>query len=275
MKNVSEEYINREEAIKRKPAELYHIWKLNEDVHYRYTSGDVAMIYNGNTYTPATIERSSVQYDTELSVSSLKIQAARVTTPIIEYLAINPLDLYWIEVLKLLRDQSPLEASVIFLGQIKLVRFKGVAAEVECAGFETYLQRGIPRFRYSPGCNWTLYDENTCRVDKTLYRVTDVVIALSADGLELTSVIFGTKPDDYFTFGYVEYNIARRMIVAHTGNTITLNYRIPDLVDGGTITAAYAGCNLSIEMCKSKFNNVDNFFGFTYIPLDNPAAVLK
>ena len=228
MKTVSAEFTAREEAIKRKPAELYHIWKLNEDVHYRYTSGDVDVGYNGNTYVKATIERDSVQYDTKLEVSSLAIRAARITTPIIEYLAINPLDLYWIEVLKLLRDQAPLEASVVFLGQIRLVRFQGVTAEVECTGFEVYLNRPIPRFRYSPSCNNVLYDAK-CSLDKNTYKTVATLSNLSSDGLELTSPDFGGEVDGYFEFGYAEFGIAKRMITYHVGNVIKLNYRIPNL----------------------------------------------
>jgi len=270
MRDVTAEYEEKEEATPRKPVELYHIWKLNEDVHYRYTSGDVAVVYNGNFYTIATVERDSVQYDTKLEGSSLTIRAARITTPVIEYLAINPLDLYWIEVLKLFRDQVPLEASVIFLGQIRAVRFQGVAAEVECAGFEVYLNRAIPRYRYSPSCNHVLYDSK-CGLDKNLYKTVATLTDVSSDKLELTSANFATQTDDYFTYGYVEFGNAKRMVVYHISNVVKLNYYIPNLVAGNTINI-YAGCDLSIEMCRNKFNNVVNFLGFPWIPVNNPAA---
>jgi len=271
-KDVTAAYEAKEEAIQRKPAELYHIWKLNADVHYRYTSGDVAVTYLGNAYTPATIQRGPVQYDTKLEASSLTVNAARVTTPFIEYLAVNPLDLYWIEVLKLFRDQVPLEASVIFVGQIKTVGFKGIATQIDCTGFEAYLQRKIPSFRYSPSCNWTLYDSK-CTIDKTLYKA-DAVITLSANGLTLTSATFGLQADDYYTYGYAEFGDAKRMITSHVSDVIELNYKIPDLVNGDTVTV-YAGCDLSIEMCRDKFSNVVNFGGHPYIPIDSPATVMR
>ena len=271
-KDVTATYEAKEESHQRKPAELYHIWKFNADIHYRYTSGDVSVIYDGNTYTPATIQRGPVQYDAALDISTLKISAARITTPFIEYLAVNPLDLYWIEVLKLFRDQVPLEASVVFVGQIKTVGFKGVTADISCAGFEVYLQRKIPQFRYGPPCNWTLYDTK-CTIDKTLYKA-DAVITLSANGLTLTSITFGLQADDYYKFGYVEFGDSKRMITSHTGNIVELNYKIPDLVNGNTVTV-YAGCNLNIETCRDKFANVVNFGGHCYIPVDNPQAVMK
>ena len=272
-KNVTAAYEAKEEATQRKPAELYHVWKLSEDIHYRYTSGDIAVTYNGDAYTPATIERDEIQYDASLDNSSLTIKAARITTPFIEYLAVNPLDLYWIEVLKLFRDQAPLEASVAFVGQIKTISFKGITAQINCVGFETYLQRNVPRFRYSPGCNWTLFDSK-CTIDKTLYSTNAVLTDLSVDGLTLTSATFALEEDGYYTYGYAEFGDARRMITSHIADVVKLNYKIPDLVNGDTVTV-YAGCDGDIKTCFSKFNNVVNHGGHSYIPVDNPATVMK
>ena len=272
-KDVTAAYEAKEESHQRKPAELYHVWKLNEDIHHRYTSGDVTVTYNGNDYIPATIERDETQYDTKLEISSLRIRAARITTPFVEYLAINPLDLYWVEVLKLFRDQAPLEASVIFVGQIKTVGFKGITAEISCAGFEVYFQRTIPQYRYGPPCNWALYDTK-CTIDKTLYQVDAVLDAVSTDGLELTSATFSTEADDYFRLGYAEFGNAKRMITYHAGDTIKLNYRIPDLESGDTVTC-YAGCDWDVETCRDKFSNVKNFGGHSYIPVDNPQSIMR
>jgi len=272
-KVVTAAYEAKEEATQRKPAELYHIWKFNADVHYRYTSGDVAVTYNGDNYTPATIERGETQYDAKLENSSLTVKAARVTTPFIEYLAVNPLDLYWIEVFKLFRDQTPLEASVVFVGQIKTVSFKGIAAQIDCVGFEIYLQRTIPQFRYGPPCNWTLFDSK-CTIDKTLYSTNAVLTDLSVDGLTLTSATFALEADDYYTYGYAEFGDAKRMITSHIGDVVKLNYKIPELANGNTVTC-FAGCSLDIETCRDKFNNVVNFGGHCYIPVDNPATVMK
>jgi uncharacterized phage protein (TIGR02218 family) len=268
MKDVTETYIEKEEAITRKPAELYRIWSDNE-THY-YTDGDIIVTYSGIDYIPAPISREMVEYNSELETTTLIINASRLSTPIIEYIAINPFDVFWIEVFKLFRDQDPLEASVIFVGQIKTVKFKGLNAKIECAGFEIFLNKPIPRYRYSPSCNHTLYDSK-CTIDKDSYKVSAVLSDLSSDGLTLTSSTFATKDDDYFKFGYAKFGAGRRMIVYHIGDTIKLNYRIPDLENGNTVIA-YAGCDLSATTCRDKFSNINNFLGFEHIPIDNPAT---
>ena len=124
MKDVSAEYIAKEEAAKRKPLELYKIWV--GSTYWYYTNGDVAVVFDGQTYNPATINRGSSEYNSQLDVNTMKIQFSRVTEPLVQYIAQNPIDITWIEVSRLFRDQSPLEKSVIFIGQIKSVSFRGL-----------------------------------------------------------------------------------------------------------------------------------------------------
>ena len=268
-KNVTQKYIDKEEAILRQPVELYHIWQ-DGGSHWRHTSGDVDVVYSGNVYSRAAIERGTVQYDSKLEISTLSIQVKALADPVIKYLARNPLGVYWIEVLKLFRDQTPYEASVIFLGQIRSVSFKGLQGNIECAGFEVYLNRSIPKFRYQTSCNYILLDDY-CGLNKTDYDLSVTLTDVRNNGLQLTSLAFGTKPDDYFKFGYAESGDDKRMITYHVGNVIKLRYNIPDLAVGSTITI-YAGCDLRPETCRDKFNNLANSLLFPYIPLDNPAS---
>jgi len=270
-KSQTQEYINKEEATLRKPVELYHIWEVSNDIvqnHYRYTSGDIDVVFNGNTYTRAAIERDAVSYDSKLEVSTLNIRAIPLSTPTIQFLARNPLGIFWIEVMKLFRDQTPYEANVLFLGQIKNISFQGLEANIECTGFEQYLNRSIPIYRYQTSCNHQLYSTK-CSIDKTLWAMNATLIDLRDDGKQLTSLAFSTKDDDYFKYGYIELGSYTRMITYHTGSVVKIRYNIPGLANGNTITA-YAGCDLTIDTCYGKFNNVDNFFGFPYIPVDKP-----
>ena len=268
-KDVTQDYIDKEEAILRQPVELYHVWQ-DGGSHWRYTSGDVDVVYSGNVYSRAVIERGNVQYNSDFEISTLSIQVKALAEPVVKYLARNPLGIYWIEVLKLFRDQTPYEANVIFLGQIKSVSFQGLQGNVECAGFELYLNRPIPKFRYQPSCNYILYD-TYCGIDKTAYSLAATLTDVRNNGLQLTSPTFGTKADNYFKFGYAEFGDSKRMITYHVGNVIKLRYSIPDLVVGSSVTV-YAGCDLTPETCRDKFGNINNSLSFPWIPLDNPAT---
>ena len=273
MKDVTEEYIDKEKAARRKPVELYHIWagagdQLNVNAWY-YTSGDVTVSFGTppHDYIPAALKRSLVQYDASMEVTKMTLQAAYVEDPALAFISINPVEIIWIEAMRLHRDQVPLEADVIFVGQIKNVSFKGAAANAECVGFEHFLSMPIPRYRYQLTCNWMLFEFN-CTLIKDDYKV-ETIVTVDATGTILTSTVFSTFDDGYFIFGTVEFGDNARAIVEHVGSVITINFKIKTLVSGNTIKA-YPGCDGRITTCRDKFNNLLNFLGFPFIPEENP-----
>jgi len=193
MKDVSVDYIAQEDATKRKPVELYDIWRVGGlEEERNYTTGDVMLPFGGKDYFPATLKRSLIRYDSQLDVTKCTVQAAFVEDPVLEFIAINPVEIYWIRIMKLHRDQFPLEADVIFLGQIKGVAFKGIQADVECVGFEHFLKMPIPKERYQITCNWQVFDSK-CKLDRLDYKITGVV-TLDATKTILTSYMFGGRP---------------------------------------------------------------------------------
>lgn len=272
MKNVTEGYVQKEEGRKIKPVELYHFWR--KTTHQYYTSGDVTVMYSGVPYSPATIKRSSVQYDSQLEVSKMTIQAAYIESVFVQYIAINPINIYWISVMRFHRDQNPLEADVVFLGQVKTVAFKGIMIEAACVGFEHFLKMPIPMWRYQQPCNHRLFSSeypNGCGLIKALYRV-PAIITMDATGTILTSDAFSDYDDGYFVWGNVEFEGEERGIVAHAGDTITMAFKMINLESGDTVDA-YPGCDGRIETCRDKFinTNILNFMGFPFTPEENPA----
>jgi len=270
MKNVSETFIAKELADQRLPAELYHIWI--QDRHFYHTSGDTPIVFQGKKYLPGTIGRGEISFNAELEVSELEVTFSRITQPMIEYIANNPVDLAWIEVIKLFRDSDPLEGNPIFIGQIHTISFQGAAATAKCVGFEFFLSQLIPRWEYTEHCNHIVGDSG-CGVDlsSSTYSVTATVSVEDAEGLILSSSAFGSYADDWFTYGWAQWETEKRPIHAHFGITIELKYAFSNLQTGQSVTV-YAGCDNRIETCRDKFANVVNFLGFPYIPEDNPVT---
>lgn len=269
MTDPSADYIARELAHTLRPAELYRIWRPGTG-EWTYTSGDTSVTYNGKTYTPAAIQRGAVSRDADFKTSRLNISINYLKEPIVNFLVNWPVELVWIEVLRLFRDDAT-EARVVFLGQVARVSIQGRKAQVECVGFEHFLRQSLPILRYQVQCNRRLFSVE-CGIANASYKITTTV-SVSADGLTLTDSAFGDKADNYFTWGYVQKDDDRRLITAHTGNDISLRYRIYGLTGGDTVTA-YAGCDRTFETCKDKFDNRVNFSGFPWIPLDNPVTQL-
>jgi uncharacterized phage protein (TIGR02218 family) len=266
MKDASQDFIDNEEADQRKPVEIYHIWRDGGE-HWRYTDGDVAVTYSGSSYTPATLERESVTYNNKLEVTTLTIKAAYIENPALEYIAINPVEILWISVLKLHRDDLT-EADVVFIGQIKNVAFQGITASITCVGFEHFLKKTIPTWRYQLTCNHNVFDSK-CSLTAASYAETTTVV-LDANGVDLVSSAFGAYSDGYFTGGQVLFGVESRTIVYHVGNTITMMYKMVDLETNDSVTA-YPGCDGRAETCRDKYDNIVNFLGFPFIPVENPA----
>lgn len=277
MKTHTQDYIDQEEARKRKPRELYHIWRDGGE-HWRYTSFTSVLNYGGNDFTPALIDRGTAKYDAKFEVTTLGINFGYLNDPVVEYIAQNPVELLWVEVLRYFEDVTPEEVSVIFIGQIKDVTFQGNLAKANCVGFEHYLKQRIPKFRWQIGCNNDLFDTFCSGLDMDTpdgpqaadYKVTTTITNVDEEGVDLASTDFGLKDDGYFTRGYVKWGDYYRMIVDHTGDTITIRFSMPGFAAGQSIDA-YPGCDRQLLTCRDKFNNVNNFFGHPWIPLDNPS----
>lgn len=271
MKDASAEFIAKEEASQRQPAELYHIW-IEGGAHWRYTSGDAGIDYEGEHYRPAPIARDEVSYNAQLDVSELTVRTHALTRPAMNFMATNPVEMLWIEVLRLFRDQDPYEAAVVFVGHIKGVSFRGGEAMCRCVALEFFLRQNVPRHRYGPACNNQLYDD-FCGVNREDYDHVVTLESVSADGLTLASAGFDALADGYFQFGEVVWQSHRRMIVEHSGETVKLQYKIQDLAAGQIVTA-YAGCDWKYATCSSRFSNTNNFFGMRYVPYKNPTLFL-
>ena len=170
MKEHSQDYIDKDEGIEREPAELYRVWR-DGGTNWYYTSGDVDVVFGGNTYKAVTISRSSIQFDEKIDITKCDITVARITDPVKEFISLNPVEILWVSIMKIHRDMDPLEASVVFLGQIKTVTFQGVTAKVLCVGFEFWLAQPIPKYRYTLTCNNLLFDTK-CSLVAASYKTT-------------------------------------------------------------------------------------------------------
>ena len=269
MKQVSQALETKESDSEKKPSELYHIWR--GSTHWRYTSLDDHVVFNGNNYSPVAVKRDSVTYDYNLDVSSLNITFAYITDPVIKFISRNPVEVIWVEIFRILRDMDPVEATVVFVGQIKNVSFQGVQANVSCVGFEHYLKQPIPTERYQPQCNYTVFGTK-CALSDSSYKLSSISATIDSTGLIITATEFGSQADGYYQWGRIEWSDYKRMIVKHEGNDVTLRYPLLDFPSTGGLIDAWPGCDWTIETCRDKYDNVVNFGGFPYIPIDNPAT---
>lgn len=270
MKDVSNQLENLETRRTRKPVDIYDFW--NASNQYYITSADEVITYNGQSYQPAMVKRERVNRPSDLTKSIVSITISKLQDEVKSYLQSAPLDETWVRLMKVFRNQPIKEAMVIFVGTVASVRIKGRTATLPCEGLEKYFKQLVPRHRYQRLCGLQIY-ETQCGVDKSGFKVTATLSAISADFLTLTSATFGGEANGYFDYGWVEFNGYKRMVTSHTGNEIIIRHYIPGLTDTDEIDV-YPGCAQTMEACRDKFGNLnstlDTFFGFPYMPYDNP-----
>lgn len=272
---VSTELENKYLAVLRKPAEIYKIW--NNYNSWTITSADTPIVYGGETYNPAIIKRSGTQRSADMNVSKITVDVHYLLDEVVQYLATAPLDVTWLTIHRVFRDQDPIEALNYFVGTISTASFKGQRATMTAEGVEKMLRVATPRFRYQPRCNHKLYSQGnwSCGVSKESYAVNEVIQSISSDGLDITLTDLSAYEDGYFNLGYFQPpGSGPAMITNHVGNVISLRYYVP-LLEALDAVTIYPGCDHTPETCRDKFDNLGNdalnrFFGFVYIPDDNP-----
>jgi len=285
MKNPSTEYEAKEIATKRQPAELFRIYD-NAGIDEYYTNGDVAISHNSKTWNPAVIKRDQIEYSSNLTTSQLTITVDYLNPVVFYYISYNPPRNVWVEVFKLHRDQDPgmnylFEVDILFVGVISKVEIQGNSARVTVNGFEGFFEKPVCPKKYQRQCQHQLGDTG-CGLNMDSWYLKRAVSSVSADGL--TIGISASIDNDVLVLGYMRNytsnvplpaTIEYRMIVYNQGTTVKIRYPFGNTpIVSETNLRFYYGCSGDITVCGDTFDNLDNFLGFPYIPIDNPARRL-
>lgn len=161
----------------------------------------------------------------------------------------------------------------------KLEQFSGRVSDVESGArmkvrvtvrsvLESFNQP-IPPSVYQPQCRNTLYDEN-CQVPRGPNEYGGTVAVASSGG----RLVFGHSlllAPGFFDLGSVKMLTGAnagvsRTVRTYTSTQVTVLQPWPHPVAVGDAFAIYRGCDLTLATCVSKFNNLQGFRGFPYIP---------
>ena len=207
------------------------------------------------------IERNiNIFSNNKLEVSSRPTQALR------EY--IGNMTLLKVDVTITKLDIETGETKVIFRGTGGGVAMKDEFISLSLTPVSSIFEFKFPTTLYQPFCNNILFDKE-CGLNKDDWKVTTTV-TVNSDG-SLQSDDFASKPDGWFIGGFVKYGNEHRLITNHVGNKIWIQVSFNENVNGKMVEA-YPGCDGSPSTCRDKFNNLDNFVGFPYIPSKNPVT---
>lgn len=247
------------------PVELYE-FAIGAEV-FNYTSAEDEITVGSTVYTPVTIERTNITLGSESRRDVLSVTMPSSVAPASRYIQIVPGQRGTLTIKRQHRTDGPTpDTLVIFKGIIRAVGYidNGLTAELAVVPITTGLGREIPRFTYQGLCNHILYDSR-CKVLQSNFQTTATVTAEVANVFTIPGL--DAEVDDFFTGGFVQLGVTDfRLILAHTGNDITILLPFPESAIGKSVDV-FAGCDHTIATCDTKFNAVVNYGGHAFVPL--------
>lgn len=271
------------------PVQLYEFKRTSDgtDYFWRYNSSDRDLTYGGGgpIYTALPISDAGISFSGE-AASTEFIVTMPITAEFCDMFRNEgtvPSDTVWLYLRRVHAGDiggidgdtptvNPTETRLTWIGTVEgLTQLDDISAKITCSTLAASFRRGGLRYGYMHNCPHMLYGAQ-CTKDRADFEVE--VTLTDVDGQQIQGTEFGDFDDGWFNGGFIEYPldsgmVERRMIVTHAGTTCVLLGFPAELVSGAVITAL-PGCNRTISICESKFDNVVNFGGFPHIPGRNP-----
>lgn len=248
-------------------------------VAYTITSADTDETHNGEIYVSAAVGRDEVENKNELSRANLSVSLS-IDNAMARRWMRTSVDTV-VTVTLFVKDGN--EVSVAWKGRLASVKPDEKSIKLVFESIFTSLRRPGLRLRYQRTCPHALYGYG-CNVPKEDFAISGEVTAIS--GNLVTMPVAAGHPAGFFTSGMIESpDGTLRFITGHSGSTLTLIRPLESLNSffakngygegygygyGGLVVRIYPGCDRTKETCQSKFNNLNNYGGFPFIPLKNP-----
>lgn len=228
-----------------------------------FTSGDRQESYDGRNYVPIAISRSSIEYKNDMSKDVLEITIDRKNDFAKKCLD----DEIYAKVKLELFVKEDNQFNVYWNGRLSIVKTnKGVITLVFESNMSD-LRRVGGRRKAQRTCDHALYGSR-CRVNKDNFFISGIISSITSSGLVISEC--ASKPNAYFSGGQVLFSDGISVYISqHIGANINLMRGKKSAKIGDSVNV-YAGCDKSVSSCKTKFNNLNNFGGFPYMPTKNP-----
>lgn len=281
MKNISSPLL----ALLNSKAPLYYVdlytVTLQDGATYRYTSGDRAVSFGGNTWVVGPLfYRSMVSIVAGAEVSTMSVDVTDTQSgvviaglPLIKFVASGGLDGAVFNVERGFAA-SPTDAALtgtilMYVGRVADVQTDRNYATVRMKSPTELLDAKVPANLYQPGCHNTLYD-NACGLSASSFSDVGTVVAGSTRTLIKTDLV--SPAASRYSLGVLRWitgnNAGRTYTVKSQSDSdvllISPVVAVPSVGDQFSISA---GCDKTRARCINVFDNLPRFRGHPYIPV--------
>ncbi len=255
------------------------LWKITrtDTQVFAFTDHDRELTFGGTTYSPSSaFDASAITSSSELNVDNLEVagilDSAGITAADIEA---GLWDGAQVEVRRVNWADLTDGAEILRVGSIGQVQRRTGGYTAELRGLMQALQTNVGRV-IMPTCDATLGDSR-CGVNLAALAVSGEVTTATSRRAFTDSALVAAA--GYFDGGEVEWtsgaNDGIRMDVKTqlSGGVIELVLPMPYDITAGDDFTLRPGCDKRKATCSSKFSNVVNFRGFSFVP--GPDEALK
>lgn len=250
---------------------VYKLEFVNDATTYRFTTASYSITDSNGTYTPVAMTLTNIITTNELSKNGVQVVLPRNNTLAQLFLGQSP---ELPTTLTIYRSHEPSAVGELYWkGRVVSSGSGRDTVELNCEDIFTSKQRMGLRARFHKSCRHSLYT-GACGLSIDDFAVAATINAVS--GLTISVDAITQSPAlaaDYFAGGIIRLaNGSQRSIVSQSGWDLTLLSAFNDLSVGSPLPSCtlYPGCDHTTDDCNNRFNNLDNYGGFPYIPGKNP-----
>lgn len=227
------------------------------------------------TYTAADISHQGLKANTEMIGSELDLIVSTddPAHPLRYFLARTATEITELEIRYFDADFgipfTTANTTLLYKGRIGQVTFEkqGVIRST-CSSAFRLSEQSMPAKKTQRTCAHQTYDAG-CGLVEATFTTTTTVGAITDDYVQATA--FATKATleadpNWFALGKVYIGQQVRLCVGQVTDKLYLNAPFNGTITPGTVVSASAGDDKRIGTCQQKFNNVDRFLGYPYMP---------
>lgn len=258
------------------PATLYFFqWGTASSSYFAYTDSDVPITYDGIIYEPTVIGRGDIEASGSLDRKALEIDITPKSEFVKMYAQFPPSVKVGLVIREGHNTDGDQEYPVVWSGVVKNVNREPPYAKIVGEPLDSLMARPGLRRNYMYGCPHVLYDTRTCRANKETHKRVVTPILIEGNYIRLPAGWNAAIAQEKYLGGYLEWT-------DRVGNTqirtiINFGSSEDDLIIGNTISletgiavTIYAGCGRTTDDCENLHNNIVNYGGQPFIPLENP-----
>jgi uncharacterized phage protein (TIGR02218 family) len=231
-----------------------------------YTTSSQSIVHQSETYVPEAIKVGETALTEDYFKNRLEIEVPREHPIAAMFIPWTPEGGIDLTIFRSFVDET--EFIVYWQGKVlTAVAVDDQISRLYCDPIISTTRKVGHVPRIEKGCDHQLYGFR-CGVNPESFKVEGTIG--SVNGTTVTASAFATQEDGWFVAGEIVVGPARRMILTHSGSTVTITAPIPGIASGKAFTA-YAGCDQTSDACKNRFNNNKiNYGGHEWMPEKNP-----